>query len=275
MTFSLNALKQTKPNEGSVSGPIVYSSTKPVFFIADLHLSPALPNISQCFLRFLTAASNEAAALYILGDLFESWAGDDDWENPFNRQIIDSLAKLTATGVPSFLLHGNRDFLLGPTFAAQSGVHLITDPSAITIGDVPTLLSHGDTLCTLDQDYQQFRTTVRHPTWQKEFLARPLTLRKMEIEMLRHRSTQAKEQKASVATDVTPQAVIEVLHHHHCRRLIHGHTHRPARHTHLVDNHDCERWVLPSWDNHLGGHLRCNANGCTWEGDETLNLVAH
>jgi len=248
---------------------------KPVFFIADLHLSPALPGATRRFLQFLAIAAGEAAALYILGDLFEYWAGDDDQDDPFNRRIIDGLAGLATAGVPSFLLHGNRDFLLGAAFAASAGVRLLPDPSAIAVGGVPTLISHGDAFCTLDQDYQQFRAAVRRPAWQKEFLARPLNQRKTEIETLRRRSTQAKGQKATIATDVTPPAIAEALRRYNCRRLIHGHTHRPARHLHRIDDHDCERWVLPSWDDHPGGYLRCDANGCAWGGDETLNLAAH
>ncbi|HCA26747.1 MAG TPA: UDP-2,3-diacylglucosamine diphosphatase, partial [Betaproteobacteria bacterium] len=138
-----------------------------------------------------------------------------------------------------------------------------------------TLLSHGDAFCTLDRDYQQFRATVRRPAWQREFLARPLTQRKAEIETLRRHSMHAKGQKAAAATDVAPQAIGEALRRHRCHRLIHGHTHRPARHIHRIDDRDCERWVLPSWDDYPGGYLRCDANGCAWDGNEALKLTAH
>ncbi|MEO1766118.1 UDP-2,3-diacylglucosamine diphosphatase [Thiobacter aerophilum] len=233
----------------------------PTLFISDLHLSPERPAITALFERFLTHASNGAEALYILGDLFEYWAGDDDLTDPFNARIVAALAR-TAGRVRLYVMHGNRDFLLGAAFCHASGAQLLPDPSVVTLHGTPTLLMHGDTLCTDDTDYQRFRAQVRNTRWQTDFLAQPLAVRKAQIAALRAKSETEKAGKPAAIMDVNPQAVAAALHRHATPRLIHGHTHRPGHHTHQVDDMLCERWVLPDWYEQ-GGYLRCDPSGCS------------
>lgn len=230
-------------------------------FISDLHLSPERPAITALFERFLDHAPGDAGGLYILGDLFEAWAGDDDLSEPFNARVVNALARVAAR-MPLYVMHGNRDFLLGPAFARASGARLLPDPSVISLHGTPTLLMHGDTLCTDDTDYQRFRAQVRDARWQADFLAQPLAARKAQIAALRSRSETEKAGKPAAIMDVNPRAVEAALRQHATPRLIHGHTHRPARHAHRVDGMLCERWVLPDWYEQ-GGYLRCDANGCT------------
>lgn len=238
----------------------------PVFtlFVSDLHLSPERPAITAAFERFLMDSAPAAEALYILGDLFEYWAGDDDLADPFNARIARALAQLAAR-IPLYLMHGNRDFLLGSDFARATGARLLPDPSVVTLHGTPTLLMHGDTLCTDDTDYQRFRALVRTARWQADFLALPLEARKEKIAALRAQSETEKAGKPAAIMDVNPQAVEAALRSHATPRLIHGHTHRPGRHAHRVDGMLCERWVLPDWYEQ-GGWLRCDAAGCTLHG---------
>ena len=193
-------------------------------FISDLHLCASRPRIARLFFDFLATTACDADALYILGDFFEYWAGDDDIDDPFNRSIVDAVATLAATGVSVFLMHGNRDFLIGEKFCQASGVTLLQDPSAIDLNGARTLLMHGDTLCTDDIEYQNFRKQVRDPMWQQQFLAQPLAQRKAIIEALRRRSENAKQTKSMDIMDVTPSSVEAVLREHRYPRLIHGHT---------------------------------------------------
>jgi UDP-2,3-diacylglucosamine hydrolase len=237
--------------------PVTIVST---LFIADLHLSPRRPRIGERFAHFLRETVEGARALYILGDLFESWAGDDDLDDPFNAHIARLLGE-AAQRLPIFLMHGNRDFLIGARFAYSTGIHLLPDPSVREVEGKPTLLMHGDTLCTDDHDYQEFRAMVRDPRWQAEFLAQPLSRRKAQIEALRARSEKEKAGKPPAIMDVNAAAVTNALREHGVKRLIHGHTHRPGHHTHEVDGRLCERWVLPDWYE-AGGYLRCNPEGC-------------
>ncbi|MFA5243004.1 MAG: UDP-2,3-diacylglucosamine diphosphatase [Sulfuricella sp.] len=230
-------------------------------FISDLHLSADHPESASAFSGFLASTAPQAEALYILGDLFEYWAGDDDIHDPFNQQVIQALARLHANGVKIYLLHGNRDFLMGEALAAACGARLLPDPSLIRIHGTPTLLMHGDTLCTDDTDYMAFRAQVRTPGWQANFLAQPLAQRKAQIEQLRAQSKQAQSRKTAEIMDVNAGSVTNTLRNHGYPRLIHGHTHRPARHEHEVDQHRCERWVLPDWYDQ-GGYLRCDESGC-------------
>lgn len=230
-------------------------------FISDLHLCPTRPHITRLFERFLTETAPKADALYILGDLFEYWAGDDDLIDPFNLHIVRALRAAADRGTRIHVMHGNRDFLLGGAFVAEAGAALLPDPSVVNLHGAPTLLMHGDTLCTDDRDYQRFRSMVRDPQWQADFLARPLAARKTTIEELRRRSEAEKSLKAAEIMDVNQQAVAAALREHGTPRLIHGHTHRPARHVHRIDGMLCERWVLPDWYE-AGGYLRCDAEGC-------------
>ena len=230
-------------------------------FISDLHLCPTRPAVSRLFLDFLRGPAQRADELYILGDLFEYWAGDDDLDDPFVAVMCEALAALADDGVATFFMRGNRDFLAGDGFARRTGAALLDDPALRPIEGVPTLLMHGDTLCTDDADYQEFRSMVRSPRWQQQFLARPLAERKRMIEELRRRSEEAKSVKAEAIMDVNEYAVAAALRTHAYPRLIHGHTHRPAQHLHLVDGRKCERWVLADWYDR-GSYLECDGSAC-------------
>ena len=232
-----------------------------VFFISDLHLCDSRPDINRVFFEFLRGPAREAEALYILGDLFEYWAGDDDLADPFNRSVAGALAEYSRTGIPLRFMHGNRDFLLGGEFAKACGITLLGDPHALDLLGTPTVLMHGDTLCTDDIDYQKFRAQVRSPAWQKGFLALPLEARKRQIEAVRQTSESEKTRKAPEIMDVNQGAVESALRAHAYPRLIHGHTHRPAKHIHHVDGRSCERWVLADWY-YSGSYLRCDERGC-------------
>ena len=230
-------------------------------FISDLHLCSGRPRSNRSFFDFLEREARSARALYILGDLFEYWAGDDDLGDPFNATVVAALARLVASGVPTYLMHGNRDFVIGNAFARASGVTLLPDPTLFDLDGQAVLLMHGDTLCTLDLEYQAFRREARSQTWISALLHQPLAERKAAVEALRRRSEQEKRGKPAEIMDVAPAEVEAVLRRHGYPRLIHGHTHRPARHVHLVDGRACERWVLADW--YQGGsYLACDASGC-------------
>ena len=231
-------------------------------FISDLHLCPTRPAINALFTRFVQDLAPQAQALYILGDFFEYWAGDDDLRDAFHLSITERLAALAQHGTRVYIMHGNRDFLLSDDFMRAAQATFLPDPSCIDLYGTPTLLMHGDTLCTDDVAYQQFRDMVRHSDWQAAFLAQPLVQRKAQIEALRKQSTEAKATKSAEIMDVNPAAVEAILRAHNYPRIIHGHTHRPARHVHSVDGHPSERWVLADWYAR-GSYLRCDATGCT------------
>jgi UDP-2,3-diacylglucosamine hydrolase len=216
-------------------------------FVSDLHLTEEHPETTAAFLAFLAGPARGVPALYILGDLFEYWAGDDDGDAPLNRRIAEALHSLSASGSAIHFIAGNRDFLLGEAYAARAGMTLLPDPCPLRLGSVDVLLSHGDALCTDDLAYQAYRRQVRDPAWQAAFLARPLAERKAFIDSLRSRSEQAKREKEMAIMDVNRSAVEALLREHAYPTLIHGHTHRPARHEHLVDGRRCERWVLADW----------------------------
>jgi len=232
-----------------------------VIFISDLHLCSWRPEINRIFFDFLIGPARQAEALYILGDLFEYWAGDDDKDDPFNASVIDALANFSGRGPALYLMHGNRDFLLGKDFASACNAQLLAEPFVLELYKKRTLLMHGDTLCTDDRDYQQFRSEVRSRSWQARFLSQPLARRREEIEALRGASESEKQRKAPEIMDVNREAVEAVLRENDYPRLIHGHTHRPARHEHLVDGKLCERWVLADWY-HSGAYLHCDTSGC-------------
>ncbi|BCB28026.1 UDP-2,3-diacylglucosamine hydrolase [Sulfurimicrobium lacus] len=230
-------------------------------FISDLHLSADRPEVLSAFSEFLATTAVHADALYILGDLFEYWAGDDDLDAPFNRQVVAALAALNAGGTALYLMHGNRDFLMGEALATACGAHFLHDPELRDIHGTATLLMHGDKLCTDDTAYLAFREQVRDAQWQQAFLAQPLALRKAQIEQLREQSRQAQREKAAEIMDVNAESVINLLGKYGYPRLIHGHTHRPALHLQEIDGRRCERWVLPDWYEQ-GGYLRCDEHGC-------------
>jgi UDP-2,3-diacylglucosamine hydrolase len=230
-------------------------------FISDLHLCSGRPQINRSFFGFLEREAKSADALYILGDLFEYWAGDDDLGDPLNAAVIAALARLVASGVPAYLMHGNRDFVIGESFARASGVKLLPDPTLLSLHGQSVLLMHGDTLCTLDREYQAFRREARSNAWIRNLLRKPLTERKAAIEALRRQSELEKRGKPAEIMDVAQAEVESALRRHGYPRLIHGHTHRPARHVHMVDGHACERWVLADWYQ-AGSYLACDESGC-------------
>jgi len=230
-------------------------------FISDLHLSTERPHINRQFFGFVEGIACHAEALYILGDLFEHWIGDDDLEDPVGAAVAASLAGLHGRGVKVALMQGNRDLLLGQSFADRCGAQLIADPALLDLYGTATLAMHGDTLCTDDLSYQEWRTYARAPSIQQQFLAQPIAARHEQMKDLRRRSEAHKHESDTEIMDVAESAVIEALRTHGYPRLIHGHTHRPARHLHLVDGHACERWVLNDWYER-GGYLRCDAGGC-------------
>ena len=230
-------------------------------FISDLHLSPDTTEATDALLRFLRETAPAADALYVLGDLFEYWIGDEGLDQPYAGQIAQAFHALAVLGVRIYFMHGNRDFLIGARFARTSGMQLLPDPTLVPLYGTPTLLMHGDTLCSDDHEYQKFRATVRNPAWQQAFLAKPLDERIRMAREVRGKSEQAKQVKDITIMDVTPATVDDAFRAHHYARLIHGHTHRPAHHEHKVDGRACERWVLADWYDH-GSYLLCDANGC-------------
>src|SRR4029079_11274426 len=206
-----------------------------------------------------------AHALCVLGDLFEYWIGDDELDapdgDPLVRDAARALRELTQSGVAVRFMHGNRDFLIGQGFSAATGVALLRDPTVLPVAGVPTLLMHGDTLCTDDHDYQAWRRTARSPDWQREFLAAPLAERRKRILQIREKSRQVVAAKPAEIMDVNGGAVRDAFREHKVRRLIHGHTHRAAPHEVEVNGARCERWVLPDWYGDGGGYLAVDEMG--------------
>ena len=233
----------------------------PALFISDLHLSPARPAIAERFLRFAGEEARSASALFVLGDLFDRWLGDDDAENGFNRRLLDALRALADSGVRVGLMHGNRDFILSAGVAHGSGLELLADPSMHDLFGIRTLLMHGDLLCTDDVRYQRYRAQVRRPGLIRAFLALPRAMRQAIGGGLSRASETEKRSKTPVIMDVNAGAVEQALRSHGYPRLIHGHTHRPGKHMHVVDGHVCERWVLADWYER-GSYLRCDERGC-------------
>ena len=228
-------------------------------FIADLHLDPEKPIIITLFLKFLTERARFAKALYILGDLFEIWVGDDE-NDPIYQSILTALRTLTDHGVPVFVMRGNRDFFLGEGFAETTGCQLIDDPTVITVNGTPTLLMHGDTLCSLDLDYQAFRRQVRNPQWQQQFLAQSLEQRRVLAQQARQHSKIQTATYDESKMDVTRESVDYVLAEYKVYHLIHGHTHKPAAHTFIKQGQLAHRYVLGDWHENSVIILSCMAN---------------
>jgi len=216
------------------------------YFIADLHLSENRPDISACFLRFLENDAIEAEKLYILGDLFEAWVGDDD-DSPYLKTIADALTKLSKSGTKIFYIHGNRDFLLGKRYAKKASMHLLPEIDTIDLYGKHVVIMHGDTLCTRDVDYQVFRKKSRSWWWQTAIKSLPLFVRKKIAENYRKRSAEATAIKSQDIMDVTESEVIECLEKYNSQLLIHGHTHRPAVHQISANGENAERIVLGDW----------------------------
>ena len=230
-------------------------------FISDLHLQPSHPRTVQAFSDFLEQRAMSARALYLLGDIFEYWAGDDDLGDPFLQKITGALRRVSDAGVAVYWLAGNRDFLAGPAFAQAAGATLLTEPLLADLGGQRIVLAHGDAECTSDLKYMEFRAQVRQSAWQAQFLALPLAQRKAIIAGLRQNSRAGQGEKSCEIMDVSPQAVEQLLQHCGAKVMIHGHTHRPALHLHG----DTRRYVLPDWDLDVeparGGWIEVAADG--------------
>ncbi len=218
-----------------------------ILLISDLHLEEKRPDITRAFLHFLATRARQAEALYILGDFFEVWIGDDAM-TPFQQSIADALRALSERGTRIYLMHGNRDFMLGKGFCREAGCTLLGDPSVVELGGERVLLMHGDSLCTRDEGYMRLRRLLRNPL--SLFILRhlPLSTRRKLARKLRNESRAQTRMKASDIIDVTPELIPRVLAEHGVRTLIHGHTHRPATHELEVDGRPAQRIVLGDWD---------------------------
>lgn len=228
-------------------------------FISDLHLDVDRPTSIARFLDFMQREARHASALYILGDLFEAWIGDDD-TNPGYAPIIAVLADLKLSGVPCFFMHGNRDFLIGKRFATATGCTLLAENEVVEIEGDRVLLTHGDLLCTDDKPYMALRAVVRDPAWQREFLAKPPAERRRIADDLRSKSQTAIAAKSEEIMDANQSAVEAAMRRHDVSILLHGHTHRPAVHTFSIDGRDATRIVLGAWYDQ-GSVVRWDENG--------------
>lgn len=229
-------------------------------FISDLHLSGERPRLIEQFIQLTRKEAREAEALYVLGDLFEAWLGDDA-VLPEIAAVISALKALTESGVPVYVMAGNRDFLMGKGFEVMTGVKLIDDPTVIDLYGTSTLLMHGDTLCTDDVIYQQVRAQVRDPAWISAALAMSLEERIATAQKMRAQSQAHTQDSAEEIMDVNAEAVTEALRQYGVTRLIHGHTHRPAMHSLQVDGQTATRIVLGDWYQQAS-LLHCNETGC-------------
>jgi UDP-2,3-diacylglucosamine hydrolase len=215
-------------------------------FASDLHLDSSAPEAIEQFLTFLREQASHAEALYVLGDLFEAWVGDDDSQED-KRRVCEALRQLTSSGVPCFYLHGNRDFLLGGEFCARTGGTLLPDPVIAELDGERVLLTHGDALCVDDHAYQELRTIVRNPEWQRRFLNLPLAERELLAGQARKGSRAHTSRTVTYVMDVNDKAVEAAYRATHTRRIIHGHTHRPGVHDTIVDGQPAQRIVLGAW----------------------------
>jgi UDP-2,3-diacylglucosamine hydrolase len=229
-------------------------------FLSDLHLDASRPQITRLFLDVLDTLGRNADAVYILGDLFELWPGDDD-DSLLGHAITEALHACVTSGTPVHLLHGNRDFLIGEQFATRSGCRLLDDPVRIDLYGTSVLLMHGDILCTDDADYQAFRAGVRDARWQQAFLAQSLQARRNIAQALRRKSRESARGKAESIRDVNPYAVARYMTDHGVQQLIHGHTHRPGIHEFEIAGKPARRMVLGDWYRQ-GSLLECTPHGC-------------
>lgn len=215
-------------------------------FISDLHLDPIRPHLVDAFETLLAGEARRVDALYVLGDLFEAWVGDDD-DSALATRVANALHGLADSGVPIFFIAGNRDFLLGADYAARCGMHLLDDGTTVDLYGTPTLLMHGDTLCTDDVDYQAFRAQVHNPTWQQQFLAQPLAARRAFAAKARAASQEHTGSASEAIMDVSASAVADAMQNAGVQHLVHGHTHRPAVHNFTLGGQPAERIVLGDW----------------------------
>ncbi|RDZ27721.1 UDP-2,3-diacylglucosamine diphosphatase [Lysobacter silvisoli] len=238
-------------------------------FISDLHLDAERPQTTELFGRFLRSEARGADALYILGDLFEAWVGDDD-PSETGAFVAAELRALAGSGVPVYFIRGNRDFLLGDDYARRAGMRILADPSVVMLYGHPVLIGHGDQLCIDDVAYQQFRAQTRDPAWQAQFLAQPLAARLAFAQQARaaskaHQSGLRDAGRMETLTDVSPAEVDSVFVRYGLDTLIHGHTHRPAVHELMAGGRPRRRVVLGDWYDQ-GSVLRVNANMMKLEG---------
>nr|WP_241264563.1 UDP-2,3-diacylglucosamine diphosphatase [Marinobacter daepoensis] len=217
--------------------------------ISDLHLEESRPDITGAFLSFLKDKTPGVERLYILGDFFEAWIGDDE-RTPLQEQVASALKEVRSKGTDIYLMHGNRDFLIGDDFCERAGATLLTDPTVVDLYGTPTLLMHGDSLCTADVEYQKFRANMRNPQTVKMLLARPLKDRQQMARQLREISMAKNQGKAETIMDVTPEEVTRELEAHGVQRMIHGHTHRPAIHNLEANGRSAQRIVLGDWEHY-------------------------
>lgn len=217
-------------------------------FVSDLHLQAAMPRTTEAFFNFLHTQATKTRQLYLLGDIFEAWAGDDDIADAYNRLVVEEIKKISELGIDVLWIAGNRDFLVGEQFAKTCNITLLPDPYVTTIADRLLVLTHGDAYCTDDAAYMQFRAQVRDAEWQRNFLALPLTQRKAIIENLRAGSRAAQRDKSYEIMDVNDEAIANLFEQTASATMIHGHTHRPARHDYQEDGKARVRYVLSDWD---------------------------
>ena len=227
--------------------------------ISDLHLQEERPDITRAFLHFLATRARQADALYILGDFFEAWVGDDGM-SAYQQSIARALRELTDSGTRLYLMHGNRDFLIGKQFCRETGAELLNDPSLVTLEGQRVLLMHGDSLCTQDLAYMKLRRWLRNPLTLFILRHLPLSTRFKLARKLRSESKAQTRMKAAEIIDVTPELIPQVLAHHGVTTLIHGHTHRPATHDLLINGQPAQRIVLGDWDK-FGWALQIDENG--------------
>lgn len=219
----------------------------PTYFISDLHLEASRPHVTRAFKNFLSTTARGARAIYILGDFVDAWIGDDD-RSEFTRELKTALAKSASSGTRIYFLHGNRDFLIGKKFANDTGVTLLDEHTVVPLYGEKILLLHGDTLCTDDEDYMKFREKVRNPSWQRKTLRYPLFLRKMIAARMRSKSRKENANKAEEIMDVSEPTVKEMFAKYKVSKMLHGHTHRPKRHTYDYNGKQYERIVLGDWE---------------------------
>jgi len=231
------------------AGALNEAQSKPIaLFVSDVHLQASLPQTTRAFLDFLQRHASLAQELYLLGDMFEYWAGDDDLSTPYNTAVATVIRQVSDNGVRVFWIGGNRDFLLGEEFAKATGITILPDPFIVNIANQRIVLTHGDAQCTDDHGYMAFRAQVRQPEWQEQFLAMPLARRKAIIEGMRTNSRDAQRDKPYEIMDVNSEAIASLYSGTDTSIMIHGHTHRPATHRYQDDTRTRLRHVLPDWD---------------------------